>query len=249
MRPNKLREIWASGKTANNVWLSLSSVYAAELIAHQGWDSVTVDLQHAPTDFATAYAMLVAISTSDAVPLVRVPWNAPDAIMRVLDAGAYGVISPMVETAEEARAFVSAARYAPLGMRSVGPNRASLYGGADYIAGANETVLTLAQIETARGLENVEAIARTPGLDVLFVGPSDLSLSLTGVLDAEPKSGEVFAAIQTILKTAHAHDRKAAIFVLTPDYARQMFAMGFDLVTLASDAGMLKAGKTLLDKL
>jgi len=249
MRPNKLREIWAKGEKANNVWLGLSSVYAAELIAHQGWDSVTVDLQHAPTDFATAYAMLVAISTSDAVPLVRVPWNAPDAIMRVLDAGAYGVICPMVETAEEARAFVSAARYAPLGMRSVGPNRATIYGGADYIAKSNETVLTMAQIETARGLENVEAIAKTPGLDLLFIGPSDLSLSVTGVLDPEPKSGEAFDAMATILKTAHAHDLKAAIYVSTPDYARQMFAMGFDLVTCASDTGMLKAGGKLMKDL
>src|ERR1700748_380759 len=178
MRPNKLREIWKSGGHANNCWLSLASTFATELIAHQGWDSVTIDLQHSPADFKDALAMLTAVSTTDCVPIVRVPENSPGDILRVLDAGAYGVMCPTINTAEEAARFVSAARYHPLGVRSVAPYRAAIYGGADYVAKANETVLTLAQIETAKGLSNVEAIAKVPGLDMLFVGPSDLGITL-----------------------------------------------------------------------
>lgn len=246
MRPNKLRDIWKSGRRANNIWLSIGNGYSAETIAHQGWDSATVDLQHAPTDFRDALAMLSAISTTPCVPLVRVPWNAPDAVMRVLDAGAYGVICPMIDTAEDARTFVSAARYAPQGSRSAGPNRARLYGGDDYIARANDTVLTIAQIETKTALDNVDAIARTPGLDMLFIGPSDLGLSL-GTTDghANPTDKATQAAIDKILAAAHAAGITAGIFGTAAEFAKAMFAKGFDLVTVTTDATLLGAGKAL----
>lgn len=247
MRPNKLREIWAAKKQANNCWLNLASPIAAEVIAHQGWDSVTIDMQHAPADFATAYAMLTAVSTSDAVPIVRVPWNEPDEIQRVLDAGAYGVMCPTVETPEEAKRFVGAARYAPLGYRSVGPYRASLYAGADYVAKANETVLAIAQIETAKGLANMEAIAKTPGLDMLFVGPSDLGLSLGRPVKADPDDSVTLQAIDRILHTAHAAGIYAGMFCLSPDYARGMFAKGFDLVTCTTDITMIGAGRKVVE--
>jgi 4-hydroxy-2-oxoheptanedioate aldolase len=246
MRPNRLRDIWQSGKHANNIWLSIGNGYSAETIAHQGWDSATVDLQHAPTDFRDALAMLSAISTTPCVPLVRVPWNAPDAVMRVLDAGAYGVICPMIDTAADARTFVSAARYAPQGSRSAGPNRARLYGGDDYIARANDTVLTIAQIETKTALDNVDAIAKTPGLDMLFIGPSDLGLSL-GTTDgrANPMDKPTQAAIDKILAAAHAAGIAAGIFGTTEVFAKAMFAKGFDLVTVTTDATLLGAGKAL----
>jgi len=246
MRPNKLRELWKSGKRANNIWLSLGNAYAAEIIAHQGWDSVTIDLQHAPADYKDALAMLTAVSTTGCVPIVRVPSNDPGEIQRVLDAGAYGVMCPTIETVEEAKRFVGAARYAPLGYRSAGPNRAALYGGADYTARANETILTMAQIETRKGFENMEAIAKTPGLDMLFVGPSDLGLSL-GTTDghANPMDKDTQAAIEKILATAHAAGIHAGIFGTTAEFAKAMFAKGFDLVTVTTDATMLGAGKTL----
>ncbi|MGN6148566.1 MAG: HpcH/HpaI aldolase family protein [Rhizomicrobium sp.] len=246
MRPNKLREIWKSGKKANNCWLSLGNAYAAEIVAHQGWDSVTIDLQHAPADYKDALAMLTAVSTTDCVPIVRVPSNDSGDIQRVLDAGAYGVMCPTINTAEEAAHFVGAARYAPLGVRSAGPNRAVLYGGADYSAHANTTVLTIAQIETAKGLQNVEAIAKTPGLDMLFVGPSDLGLSL-GTTDghANPMDKDTQAAIEKILAAAHGAGLTAGIFGTTTDFAKAMFAKGFDLVTVTTDATMLAVGKTL----
>lgn len=246
MRSNKLHDIWKSGKHANNCWLSLGNAYAAELIAHQGWDSVTIDLQHAPADYKDALAMLTAVSTTDCVPIVRVPSNDSGDIQRVLDAGAYGVMCPTINTAEEAAHFVGAARYAPLGVRSAGPNRAVLYAGADYTAHANATVLTIAQIETAKGLQNVEAIAKTAGLDMLFVGPSDLGLSL-GTTDgrANPMDGATQEAIDHILYVAHETGKTAGIFGTTAEFAKAMFAKGFDLVTVTTDATLLAAGKTL----
>jgi len=248
MRPNKLRELWKSGKRANNCWLSLGNAYAAEIVAQQGWDSVTIDLQHAPADYKDALAMLTAVSTTDCMPLVRVPSNNPGDIGRVLDAGAYGVMCPTIETAEEAKRFVGAARYAPLGYRSAGPNRAVLYGGADYSVHANDTILTMAQIETRKGFENMEAIAKTPGLDMLFVGPSDLGLSL-GTTDghANPMDKDTQAAIDKILATAHAAGIYAGIFGTTAEFAKAMFAKGFDLVTVTTDATLLGAGKALAD--
>ncbi|HEY2034601.1 MAG TPA: aldolase/citrate lyase family protein [Rhizomicrobium sp.] len=248
MRPNKLREIWKSGKKANNIWLSLGNAYAAEIIAHQGWDSVTIDLQHAPADYKDAVAMLTAVSTTDCVPIVRVASNHSGDIQRILDAGAYGVMCPTINTAEEAAHFVGAARYAPLGVRSAGPNRAVLYGGADYSARANETVLTIAQIETAKGLQNVEAIAKTPGLDMLFVGPSDLGLSL-GTTDgrANPMDDATQEAVDHILFVAHEAGKAAGIFGTTAEFAKTMFAKGFDLVTVTTDATLLASGKSLSD--
>ncbi|HWD50716.1 MAG TPA: aldolase/citrate lyase family protein [Rhizomicrobium sp.] len=246
MRPNKLREIWRAGKKANNCWLGLGNAFAAELIAHQGWDSVTIDLQHAPADFKDALAMLTAVSTTDAATIVRVPWHDPGDVMRVLDAGAHAVMAPTIETLEEAKTFVGAARYAPMGYRSVAPYRAAIYGGPDYIARANETIVTIAQIETAKGLTNVETIAHTPGLDMLFVGPSDLGLSL-GTTDghANPMDDATQAAIDRILHAAHAAGIYAGIFGSTSEFARAMFAKGFDLVTVTGDTGLFAAGKPL----
>jgi 4-hydroxy-2-oxoheptanedioate aldolase len=245
MRPNRLREIWKSGRKANNCWLALGSPFAAELIAHQGWDSVTIDLQHSPADFKDALAMLTAISTTDCVPIVRVPENSPGEIGRVLDAGAYGVMCPTIETVEQAARFVSAARYHPMGTRSVAPYRAAIYGGGDYVERANETVLTLAQIETAKGLANVEAIAKVPGLDMLFVGPSDLGLTLGTPGKANPTEKVTLDAIDRILAAAHAAGRYAGIFGNTPDFAKSMFGKGFDLVTVTTDGALLEAGKAL----
>lgn len=247
MRPNKLREIWSAGKKANNCWLSLASPFAAELVAHQGWDSVTIDLQHSPADFKDALAMLTAVSTTDCVPIVRVAENSVGDILRVLDAGAYGVMCPTINTPEEAAQFVGAARYHPLGVRSVAPYRATLYGGGDYVAKANETVLTLAQIETAKGLAHVEDIAKVPGLDMLFVGPSDLGLTLGTPGRANPTEKVTLDAIDRIRAAAHAAGIRAGIFGTTAEFAKSMFAKGFDLVTVTTDATLLDAGKTLAE--
>jgi 4-hydroxy-2-oxoheptanedioate aldolase len=242
MRENRLRTMWAEKKRATNAWLSLPAAYSAEIIAHQGFDSVTVDLQHGQGDYASMCAMLTAVSTTATTPLVRVQWNDPGEVMRALDAGAYGVICPTINNRAEAERFVGACRYAPLGYRSVGPNRAALYAGSDYLAKSNETVLAIVQIETADGLKNVDEIAGVKGLDMLYVGPSDLGLSLGREPRMDPSDPIVVAAIDKVLATAHARGLTAGIYCVSLDYANAMFAKGFDLVTVASDAGLIMAG-------
>jgi 4-hydroxy-2-oxoheptanedioate aldolase len=244
MRENKLRTMWASGRAATNVWCHIPSSYATEVIAHQGWDSLTVDTQHGPVGYTEMLAMLTAIATTPAVPLVRVSWNNPGEVMRAADAGAMGVICPTVNTKAECEQFVGALRYAPQGYRSLGPNRARFLGD-DYTAKSNETILAIAQIETASGLENVEAIASVKGLDMLYIGPSDLGLSIGREGRMDQTDAIVVAAIDRILKTAKEARIKAGIFCVDPTYSRAMLAKGFDLVTVLSDTTLLSAGATL----
>jgi 4-hydroxy-2-oxoheptanedioate aldolase len=248
MRENKLRSLWTRGKGATNVWLMIPDSYATEIIAHQGFDSVTIDLQHGQGDFRAMCAMLTAVSTTETVPLVRVEWNDPGEVMRALDAGAYGVICPTINTREECERFVGACRYAPLGYRSVGANRASLYAGSDYVARANDTVLAIAQIETAEGLRNVEQIAKVKGLDMLYVGPSDLGLSLGREPRMDQTDPVVAEAIDTVLRTAKANKLRTGIYCIATDYSKAMLTKGFDLVTVASDAGLIAAGASQVCK-
>lgn len=242
MRENRLRTLWAEKKRATNVWLGVPAAYSAEIIAHQGFDSITIDMQHGQADYAAMVAMLTAVSATATVPLVRVSWNDPGQVMRALDAGAYGIICPTVSNREECERLVGACRYAPRGYRSVGPNRAVLYAGSDYVAKANETVLTIVQIETADGMKNIDEIASVEGLDMLFVGPSDLGLSLGREPRMDQTDQVVTAAIDKVLETAHRRGLKAGIFCVSLDYSNAMFNKGFDLVTIATDAGLLTAG-------
>ena len=248
MRANRLREIWAGGKQVTNIWLGLPSMLAAESISHQGWDSVTVDMQHGHIDFASMVAMLTAISTTEAVPLVRVPWNEPGDVMRALDAGAYGVICPNIDTREQCERFVGACRYAPLGYRSVGPRRAVLYGGSDYIAKANETVLAAVQVESAVGLKNVSEIAAVKSLDMIYIGPTDLALSLGRDIRAGLSDAVLLEAIDKILAAAKAASVRTGIYCRNADDAKAMLARGFDLVTVTSDDALLSAGAGIAAK-
>ena len=244
MRENGLRTLWAKGRAATNAWAQLPASFATETLAHQGWDSITVDTQHGVVGYADMVAMLTAIATTPTVPLVRVGWNDPAEVMRAADAGAMGIICPTVNTREECERFVGAMRYAPLGYRSLGPNRARLYG-ADYTLKANEKLLAIVQIETAAGLQNVEAIAGVKGLDMLYIGPSDLGLSMGREGRMDQTDPVVVAAIDKILATAKKAGLRAGIYCTSIDYSKQMFAKGFDLVTCVSDSGLLRAGEAL----
>jgi 4-hydroxy-2-oxoheptanedioate aldolase len=242
MRENGLRALWAEGRAAINGWLTIPSGVSAELMAHQGWDSLTIDMQHGLVDYPAAVAMLTAISTTNTVPLVRVPWLEPGILMKSLDAGAYGVICPMVNTREDAQKLVAYTHYAPRGTRSFGPVRALLYGGADYPTHANDTIVTFAMIETAKALDNLDDILSVEGLDAIYIGPSDLSLALgcTPTFDdLDPKAAE---AVEHILARAKAHGVVAAIHNGSPEAALKRIAKGFQFVTISSDARLMAAG-------
>ena len=179
MIPNRLKQLWAEGKPTINGWCSIGNPFTAEIMAAQGYDSVTIDVQHGALDYSSVLPMLQAMGASGVVPMTRVPWLEPGIIMKMLDAGAYGVICPMVSTAEQAAEFVSYMRYPPLGQRSYGPTRVSFSAGSNYGSEANSELLAFAMIETAEGMANLDAIAATPGLDGIYVGPADLTLGLT----------------------------------------------------------------------
>ncbi len=242
MRANRLRHLWAEDKAVINGWLAINNSFSAEVMAHQGWDSLTIDMQHGLIDEAALVPMLQAISTTPTVPIVRVPWLEPGILMKALDAGAYGVICPMVNTREEAQKLVAWTHYAPQGSRSFGPVRASLYGGPDYAQQANKTVACFAMIETAQALDNLDSILSVERLDAIYIGPSDLSLSLgcrPVFDDVDPKAQQ---AIEHIVARAKAHGVVAGIHNGRADVAQARVALGFRFVTLGSDARLLAAG-------
>jgi 4-hydroxy-2-oxoheptanedioate aldolase len=241
MRENILRALWQQDGYAVNGWLSLPATFSAEVMAHQGWDSLTIDLQHGLIDYETAVGMLQAISTTRTVPLVRVPWLDPGIIMKVLDAGAYGVICPMINSAAEAREFVAACRYPPAGIRSCGPTRANIYAGPDYIANANRAIITMAMIETRSGLDSLEEILSIEGLNAIYVGPSDLSLALGYEPQLDPNEAIVVETIEHIVARARKKNVVAGIHTNSPGYAQKMIQLGFRFVTVSSDIRLLVA--------
>lgn len=237
----KLKDVWAAGNSAINGWLSLPGSHLAEVMAHQGWDSLTIDLQHSSIDVSAAIPMLQAMAATDVTPIVRVPWNEPSVMMRVLDAGAYGIICPMINSRADAEQFVSACRYPPDGMRSNGAYRGMILGGADYQRTANSEIVTLAMIETREGVANLKEIAETPGLDGLYIGPTDLAFSHGHPPVHNNFDGPVAELIAQIREGAHAAGIKAGVHATRTDYAAKMIADGFDLVTPTSDLRMIQA--------
>ena len=239
MRENHLKTVWREGGAVVNGWLHVPSSFSAEVMAHAGWDSLTIDMQHGPVDYGSLVPMLQAISTTETVPVVRVPWNDPGLIMRVLDAGCYAVICPMINTSEEAEAFVRACRYPPDGDRSFGPYRATLYGGQDYTDHANETVVTMAMIETQRALDNLDEILGVKGLDAVFVGPSDLGQSLGYGPGMDREEPEVLEAMERVLAAANERGLASGTFTGSPEYASRMVEKGFRFVTISSDVRLM----------
>ena len=242
MRENRLRQTWKQGGAIINGWLAIPTGFSAETMAHQGWDSLTIDMQHGVVDYQAAVNMLTAISTTQTVPVVRVPWLEPGILMKMLDAGAYALICPMVNTREDAERLVAATHYPPMGNRSMGPIRATLYGGADYQPKANETIVVFAMIETRQALDNLDAILSVPGLDAVYIGPADLSLALGCTPQFDDVEPPVAAAIDHILARAKAHGVVAGIHNGTPEAALKRIAKGFQFVTIASDARLMAAG-------
>ncbi|WP_417249504.1 HpcH/HpaI aldolase family protein [Celeribacter sp.] len=238
MRESKAKTLWANGEEVLTGWLATNSSLMAEMMAQQDFDAVTIDMQHGVADYSDALSMLQAISTTDATPIVRVPWNDPAIIGRMLDAGAYGIICPMVNSAEECKAFVEACRYYPQGGRSVGPIRAGLYGGADYFANANDTVITFAMIEHKDGVANLDEILSTPGLDAVFVGPSDLAVSMGHTPGFDPKWPDVVEAIEFIAERCKAHGVIPGIHVGSVEYGQKMRDMGYKFQAYLSDFRM-----------
>ncbi|MEA3151002.1 MAG: 4-hydroxy-2-oxoheptanedioate aldolase [Gammaproteobacteria bacterium] len=240
MKANRLRERLHARKACVNGWLLLPSIHAAEAMAQTGWDSLTIDIQHGLFDYSSAVAALQAMQSYPATPLVRVPVNEPGIIGKMLDAGALGVICPMVNTSADARALVNACLYPPMGARSYGPVRARAYSGATpYHEIANDHVLVLPQIETLEAVRNIREILDVPGVSGIYVGPGDLgfSMGLTPKLDREEP--EILTIYETLLAETSSRGLFAGIQNGTATYAAKMIRLGFALVTVATDLACL----------
>jgi 4-hydroxy-2-oxoheptanedioate aldolase len=248
VRKNKLKEIFKQGGSAINGWLQIPNSFTAELMANQNWDSLTLDMQHGVIDYSHAISMLQAITTTNVVPMARVNWNEPGQIMKILDAGAYGIICPMVSNRKEAENFVQACMYPPKGYRSYGPIRGLVYGGPDYADEANNEILKFAMIETKESLDNLDEIMQTPGLDGIYIGPADLSLAIGEKPSFDKPEGDpVYKVIMKILEHAKKNKIVAGIQNAQPEYAEKMIKKGFQLVTIGTDQRfMTAAAKTAL---
>ncbi len=239
MKPNQLKRKWQAGEPTLNCWLSIPNGFSAEVMASQGFDSVVIDTQHGAIGYSDSLQMLQAIAAYDVTPLVRVPWLDPGAIMKSMDAGAYGIICPMINNRQQAEALVSYMRYPPLGTRSFGPTRAVYPAGKDYFKHANDEVLCIAMIETAEAMSNLDEIVSTPGIDGIYIGPADLTLGLSegrlapGMDRQEP---EMIDAIKKILAATKSAGIASCLHCGSPEYAAMAIGWGFNLCTLNSEA-------------
>ncbi len=244
MKANNIKKIWSAGHPVLNGWLSVANSFTAEIMAGQGYDAITIDIQHGLVGYEAATIMLQSMRASDVTPLVRVPWLDPGIIMKSLDAGAYGIICPMINNADQARELVSCVRYPPTGVRSFGPTRANIAAGADYGDHADNEILCFAMIETADAVANIDQIVETPGLDGIYIGPADLTLGLTGRrfrTGFDREEPEIVETIKHILSRAHAAGIKAGLHNGTPDYAARAVQWGFDFVTVSNDVQLLRS--------
>lgn len=239
---NPLRRKWAAGLSTVNGWAAIPSILSAEVMARAGWDSVTIDMQHGTADYDDVLAMLPVLNQTETAGMVRVPWNDPIQVMRALDAGALGIICPMIETPADAAQFVSYCRYPPDGTRSFGPIRARLAYGDEYAGRANTEIVALAMIETRQALENLESILDVDGLTGVYIGPADLASALGYPPGFDRQEPELLDAISKIRAKSKERNLIAGIHCGTAQYAAGMIEMGFDLVTVGSDARMIEAG-------
>ncbi len=237
---NKLKTAWQANKAVVNGWLAIPNAFSAEMFSRAGWDSVTVDMQHGVQDYLSCVACFQGMQSSGVVPMVRVPWNEPGIIGKVLDAGAYGVICPMVNTEAEARALVQYAKYPPKGTRSNGPIRAGLYGEAgNYQKTANDEIVLMPMIETKTAIGNIDAILDVPGIDAIYIGPSDLSFSLGKEPKLDVEDPEILKIYEGLLAATGKRGIAAGLHCGSAAYAKRMIKMGFKLVTISNEVGIM----------
>jgi len=242
---SRLKQSWAAGGATLGLWMMSNSAAVAESVVDVGFDYVNIDMQHGFADYADAVDMMRAMTrldaSDDATITCRVPWNEPGIIGRVLDAGAMGVIIPMVNTVEQAERAVAACRYAPSGARSYGPIRASQVNGPDYHATANERVACIPMIETVEALGNLDAILDVPGIDAVYVGPADLSLTLGLAPQGDHDDSAFNDALTTIVEACDRRGIVAGIHA-NPEIAAKRLEQGFRMVTVSSDLQALAVG-------
>lgn len=234
-----LRERMAQGAELIGGWCTLPASFATELVCHSGVDYAVVDMQHGLTGYSDLVSLLQAIATTSVVPMARIPYRDAGVAQRALDAGALGLIMPMISTQADAEQAVAWCRYPPIGERSYGPIRARLFAGADPVL-ANERVLCLVQIETRTAMSNLSAILSVPGVDGVYVGPADLALSHGLPIGGDDPT--VLRMLAEIVAACRETNRIAGIHMTSGASARTAFDLGYQMCSIGSDAVWLRAG-------
>jgi 4-hydroxy-2-oxoheptanedioate aldolase len=234
MRENAVKRLWREDKPALGGWLSIGNTFSAEVMAAEDLDWLCLDMQHGVIGYDTAVPMLQTISATDITPIVRVPWCEPAMIMKMLDAGAYGIIVPLVNDRAQAEAAAAACRYPPRGIRSHGPTRAAYYAGFDYLAHANEEVLCIPQIETVEAMENLDDILSVPGIDAAYIGPMDLTISMGITPEQDGEAEEYVQARKRIVDSCHKHGVVPGVHS-NPGVAARRIEEGFRLIRITGD--------------
>jgi 4-hydroxy-2-oxoheptanedioate aldolase len=239
MRENRVKRQLKAGEPSIGTWLSLGSPLAAEQLTQVGFDWLNIEQEHAAIDASLTEALLQAISIGATVPMVRVPWKGADWIKRALDAGAYGVVVPMIMNGQEAEAAVAACKYPPEGIRSLGGIRTFLYGGSDYLEHANEEIVVVLQIEHIEAVHNARDILSVPGVDAYFVGPNDLCASMGLAPSLEPDHVEYWEALDAVKAIAQELGVAPGIHVATAERAQRMIDDGYQFISINSDAAFM----------
>jgi 4-hydroxy-2-oxoheptanedioate aldolase len=242
MKNNPVKAALKAGKPQVGTWLSFGNVFATRLMARVGFPWLTVDIEHSPIDWSEAALLFGAIADAGCVPLARVPRGDHDHIKRVLDAGAHGIVVPMVNTVEEAKAAIAAAKYPPVGNRSVGGGLHSLNFDAtagDYYKHANDEILVVLQTESPQGVENAEAIYSLPGCDAIFVGPNDLTFQMRGPDGADPAPDELEAMLQRVLATGKKVGTPVGLHVQSIEMVEQRIEEGWQFIAIGSELRMM----------
>ena len=242
MRPNTIKRLWAEGKPALGARLQTASTIVAEQMAHAGFDWLYIDGEHSPADLLTIVQMMQVISATDTIPIVRVQWNDPVQVKRVLDGGAYGVIIPWVNTAAEAEQAVAACRYPPRGIRGYGPYRGAMYGGSDYAAHADDEIACIVQIETIGAVERVDEILSVPGVDATFIGAADLALSMGVPVAGDNPHPDHVAACAEVLAGALRHGVAPGIGCSGEEEAARRVTEGWKFLNIGADGQYIAQG-------
>lgn len=244
MKPNPVKRKLAAGEPSFGTWLSLGSVFAARFMARAGFDWLTVDLEHSPTDWETAATMFGVIADAGCVPLARVPCGSHDHIKRVLDSGAMGIVAPMVNSVDEARAIVAATKYPPVGNRSVGGSLHALNFAAaagEYYARANDEILVVLQTESPLAVERADAIYSVRGVDAIFVGPNDLAANMRQPDGTEASKDEFEATLRRILDAGRRAHTPVGLHVQSAEDALRRAGEGWQFLAIGSELRMMLA--------
>lgn len=240
MRTNRVKQRLREGQPTFGTWLSLGNLHLTRVLARSGFEWLTLDLEHAGIDWAEAAVIFAAVADAGCVPLVRVPEGTPHYIKRALDAGAWGIVVPMVETVEQARTAIAAAKYPPVGTRSVGGGMHALNFDAtagEYFERANDEILVILQTESPRGVENAEAIYRLPGCDAIFIGPNDLRFQMR-TSQRKPTDAEHEALVEQVIAIGKRVGTPTGIHTMSPEDALRRAEQGMQFLAVGSDLRM-----------